>query len=127
MRLGLICCFAVASFAQKRTVTDAEVQRVHRSALLIDTHNDFPTELGGKDRPAGSAIEVVKSPANHTDLTRLRVGGVGAVFFADYVAARYGLGEAAYKRANEVPTTCRITWKRLEFASLSGALRIVLE
>ena len=37
--------------AQKRTVTDAEVKRVHASALLIDTHNDFPTEQAGQDRP----------------------------------------------------------------------------
>ena len=28
------------AFAQTRKVTDEEVMRVHRSALLIDTHND---------------------------------------------------------------------------------------
>src|SRR5262252_5108118 len=100
-RFLVLCFIAIAACAQKRTVTDAEVQRVHRSALLIDTHNDFPTEQAGKDRALGSAIEVIKSPASQTDLARLRAGGVGAAFFADYVAGRYGLGEAAYKRANE--------------------------
>lgn len=30
----------LSAFAQTRTVTDAEVMRVHRAALLIDTHND---------------------------------------------------------------------------------------
>jgi hypothetical protein len=31
----------VVAVAQTRTVTDAQVMRVHRSALLIDTHNDI--------------------------------------------------------------------------------------
>jgi membrane dipeptidase len=98
----VLCLAAMAVMAQKRTVTDAEVQRVHQSALLIDTHNDFPTGQAGKDRREGTAIDVVKSPMNHTDLTRLREGGVGAVFFAAYVSASYGLGERAYIRANQV-------------------------
>ncbi len=94
--------------AQKRTVTDAEVKRVHASALLIDTHNDFPTEQAGKDRPVtGGKIDIGNSPANHTDLKRLREGGVGAVIFAAYVAANYGLGPRAYARAQQVIDTIR--------------------
>src|SRR5258706_4072463 len=89
--------------AQKRTVSDAEVKRVHASALLIDTHDDFPTEQGGNDRPEGSAIDIgVASPKAHTDLARLHEGGVGGVFFAAYVAASYGLGPRAYERGLEV-------------------------
>jgi membrane dipeptidase len=93
--------------AQKRTVTDAEVKRVHASALLIDTHNDFPTEQAGNDRPmAGGARDIgVPAPMAHTDLARLRQGGVGGVFFAAYVAASYGLGERAYARAEQVIDT----------------------
>ncbi len=49
---------AMTLAAQKRTVSDAEVKRVHASALLIDTHDDFPTEQAGNDRPAGSAIDI---------------------------------------------------------------------
>ena len=91
--------------AQKRTVTDAEVKRVHASALLIDTHNDFPTEQAGNDRPSGVAIDIgVPSPMAHTDLARLRQGGVGAVFFAAYVA-NFGLGPRAYARAQQVIDT----------------------
>ena len=55
--------------AQKRTVTDAEVKRVHDSALLIDTHDDFPTEQAGQDRPfRGAVIDIAaSSPMAHTD------------------------------------------------------------
>jgi membrane dipeptidase len=108
MRKAIVVTFIAASLvsAQKRTVSDAEVKRVHASALLIDTHDDFPTEQGGNDRPAGSAIDIgVPSPKAHTDLARLREGGVGGVFFAAYVAASYGLGPRAYERGLEVIET----------------------
>src|ERR1700691_3742475 len=83
---------AMTLTAQKRTVTDAEVKRVHASALLIDTHNDFPTEQAGQDRPfTGAVIDIgAPAPMAHTDLARLKAGGVGAVFFAAYVGANFG-------------------------------------
>ena len=37
---------AQAPGRQKLTVGDAEVRRVHRSAILIDTHNDIPSDPG---------------------------------------------------------------------------------
>ena len=50
----------------------------------------------------GSAIDIgVPSPMAHTDLARLREGGVGGVFFAAYVAASYGLGPRAYERGQK--------------------------
>ena len=102
---GLLVAMTMAMTlaAQKRAVTDAEVKRVHASALLIDTHNDFPTEQMGNDRPVGVPVDIgVPSPMAQTDLARLRQGGVGAVFFAAYVAASYGLGPRAYERAQQV-------------------------
>ena len=105
MRKAIVIAFIAASLvsAQKRTVSEAEVKRVHASALLIDTHDDFPTEQAGNDRRAGMAIDIgVPSPMAHTDLARLREGGVGGVFFAAYVAASYGLGPQAYQRGLQV-------------------------
>src|SRR2546430_5153884 len=83
---------AVLIFSQNRTVTDAEVQRVHRSTLLIDTHNDVPSRtVEGFD--IGS-----RTGTGHTDIARLKEGGVGAQFFAVYVAARYVEGNHAANR-----------------------------
>ena len=39
--LGTLLVLGPAGFAQARQVSDAEVERVHKSALLIDTHNDI--------------------------------------------------------------------------------------
>ena len=69
--------------AQTRQVTDAEVMRVHRSALLIDTHNDVPMKTV-KGFDIGKA-----STKGSTDIPRLRAGNVGATFFAAYVPGRY--------------------------------------
>jgi membrane dipeptidase len=104
--IGLVA--AMMANAQKRTVSDEEVKRVHASAILIDTHNDFPTEEMGQDRPIGSRVDIgLASPKAHTDLARLRAGGVGAVFFAAYVGANFGLGNRAYTRAQQVIDTIR--------------------
>ncbi len=92
MRIAVILGFAAVSMlsAQNRKVSDEEVMRVHKSALLIDTHDDIPTEDKGKDRPPGGFFDIGKSSdKTHTDLPRLRQGGVGAVFFVAYVAANY--------------------------------------
>ena len=87
--------------AQTRTVTDAEVQRVHRAALLIDTHNDVPWRVvDGFD--IGS-----KTGEWHTDIARLKQGGVGAVFFVAYVGSEYVEGNHSARRALETIDTIR--------------------
>jgi membrane dipeptidase len=100
-RLLMICSFMTGAFAQTRTVTDAEVMRVHKSALLIDTHNDVTSRtVDGFD--IGS-----RESSGHTDITRLKEGGVGATFFAVYVAARYTEGNHAANRALQMIDTVR--------------------
>ena len=79
---GLACLCAVAA-AQERKVSDEEVMRVHRSAILIDTHNDVTSRTV-------DGFDIGKpSTETHTDLPRLRAGGVGATFFAVFVAGSY--------------------------------------
>src|SRR4249919_2248524 len=87
--------------AQTRTVTDAEVMQVHRSTLLIDTHNDVPSRtVEGFD--IGS-----NAKSGHTDIGRLKAGGVGAQFFAVYVAASYVNGNRSANRTLQMIDTVR--------------------
>ncbi len=91
------CALALAAgAAEKRSWTDAEVMNVHRSALLIDTHNDVPLLT-----VAGWDI-ATRNQKGHTDLARLKEGGVGATFFAAYVAASYAREKRAAARALEM-------------------------
>lgn len=85
---------AAALFA--REPSDAEVRRVHRSALLVDTHNDVPIRVR-----TGFDIGM-RAERGHTDLPRLREGGVGAVFFAVWVPPALVKEHACAHRALEM-------------------------
>ena len=100
-RLLLAAVTAILAGGQTRTVSDAEVMRVHRSALLIDTHNDVPSRtVEGFD--LGS-----RSGTGHTDIARLKEGGVGAQFFAVYVASSYVNGNRSANRTLQMIDTVR--------------------
>jgi membrane dipeptidase len=58
--------------------------RILRAVPLIDGHNDLPGEIRG--RGGLDSVDIaVSQPALHTDIARLRAGGVGAQFWAAYV------------------------------------------
>jgi len=86
----------MAAGAGAGTPDDAEVRKTHRSLLLVDTHNDAPMRV-----VAGFDIGQ-RSERGHTDLPRLKEGGVGAIFFSAYVAARYARQNQAAHRALEM-------------------------
>lgn len=65
-------------------VTD-EAVRIHRLAPVFDGHNDLPWALR-KSGDSVSQVDLRKSqPDLHTDIPRLRAGGVGAQFWSVYV------------------------------------------
>lgn len=65
-----------------------EALRIHNSGLLFDGHNDLPWEIR---QNGGASFEVVDisrpQPQMHTDIPRLRAGGVKAQFWSVYVPA----------------------------------------
>lgn len=92
---------SLAAAQTKRTVTDAEVAEITKSALLIDTHNDVTSRtVEGLD---------IGKPATdtHTDLPRLKQGGVGAVIFAAYVSSAYAKDNSSAHRALDMIDTVR--------------------
>ena len=60
---------------------------LHREALLIDGHNDYPWALREHDPARDLAHLDIKSPqpAIMTDIPRLKAGGVGGQFWSVYV------------------------------------------
>lgn len=95
MRLIAVIVFVMAvpcvsvPAADKATVvvTDA-ARRIHSAGFVFDGHNDLPWEVrqraGGSFDKADLAAGV---PRFHTDIPRLRIGNVGAQFWAAYVPA----------------------------------------
>lgn len=100
MRICVLVTFAAGLLAGQ-VVTDKQVDEVHRSALLIDTHNDVTS-----DTVNGLDIGPSRTKG-HTDTGRLRKGGVGAVFFAAYVAAANAEKGQSAHRALEMIDTIR--------------------
>lgn len=84
-----------------RTITDAMVREVHKSAILIDTHNDVTSRTV-------DGFDIGKTGSDsHTDISRLREGGVGAVFFAAYVSSDYAKDKTSAHRALQMIDTVR--------------------
>jgi membrane dipeptidase len=84
---------ACAAGAAERLIPqgDALLERaraLHRQSPLIDGHNDYPWELRQR---AGSDLDRLDisrpQPSIHTDIDRLRSGGVGGQFWSVYVPA----------------------------------------
>ena len=92
---------AQAPGRRKRAVTDEEVARVHKSALLIDTHNDVTGATV-------AGLDLGKPNTDHmTDIPRMKKGGMAAQFFAVYVAASYVEGNHSANRALQMIDTVR--------------------
>jgi membrane dipeptidase len=65
-----------------------EALRIHREAIVIDGHNDLPYKLRGKPGNLSRRFDIARpQPTLHTDIPRLRRGGVGAQFWSAYVSA----------------------------------------
>jgi membrane dipeptidase len=64
----------------------ARARRLHQQQPVIDGHNDLPWEIrvnGHSDLETMNPDAAL--PAQHTDVARLKAGGVGGVFWAAYV------------------------------------------
>ena len=101
MAASVVTLMAQAPGRHKRAVTDAEVMRVHRSAILIDTHNDITSSTV-------AGLDIGLPNTDHmTDIPRMKKGGMGAQFFAVYVAASYVEGNHSANRTLQMIDTVR--------------------
>jgi len=96
-----------------RDVVAERVARVLRTTPLIDGHNDLPEQLVDRvgnrlariDLAGGTATLV---PPMHTDLPRLRRGGVGGAFWSAFVSPRLPGPEAAVALVEQIDVVHRL-------------------
>lgn len=92
----------------------ARVRRILQRSPLIDGHNDLPWALreGFNNDPTAVDLRQNQS-ANpillHTDIPRLRAGGVGGQFWSVYVPATLTPLEAARETFEQIDTVRRLT------------------
>ncbi len=95
-RLGgaLVFCFCAASVLADDLHERA--MRLHKSAIVVDTHEDVPEELETHWKDLA-----VRNTVGHIDIPRWREGGVTAPFLAAYVNADYARSGGSAKKALE--------------------------
>ena len=64
-----------------------ETLDVHHSGILLDGHNDLPWAMREKAASSFDKVDIAKPTEFHTDIPRLRKGGVKAQFWSVYVPA----------------------------------------
>ncbi len=89
-------CFLVLALFSSIAGATQSYQKIHRKAVLIDTHNDVLSEsvLDGKD--ISNRLQ-----EGHSDLVRFQEGGVDIQFFSVYTGPKARNAEGPYKDANE--------------------------
>ncbi len=107
LMLAPTIALAQAPTAQER----ARVERTLRRTPLIDGHNDLPWAL--RSDHAGEIVDLTAdtrqlTPPLHTDIARLRAGGVGAQFWSVYVPASLKGLEATEAVREQIDLTRRI-------------------
>lgn len=90
--------------ARSSRATRAHVMSILRDTPLIDGHNDTPGQYLNRARNRLGGIDFASdtsrlTPPMHTDLPRLRAGGVGAQFWSVYIPIRAYPGRAGDARA----------------------------
>ena len=98
--LGSAVYPVAAQKPRTKSVTDAEVARITREAILIDTHDDVPSKTVN-----GYNIGT-PNKSGQTDLARMK-GFLGAEFFAVFVDAEYVNGNHSANRTLQMIDTVR--------------------
>src|SRR5215216_275460 len=111
--LAVFClafCFTTSGFAQNTTINKAAQSKqstkaarpdqqaqlkaraaaLHRASIVIDTHNDITSPMLEEGFDLGMRGDDPKAKVKtHTDLRRMKEGGLDAEFFAVYVGREY--------------------------------------
>ena len=107
---------ALSSPALAQAPTDAELQerarRVMQRTPLIDGHNDLPWALrqehGSDPQAVDLTVNLDATTDLHTDIPRLRAGGVGGQFWSVYVPASLPPVEAAQATFEQIDVVRRL-------------------
>jgi membrane dipeptidase len=92
--------------AKKRTrgpvTVSPEAMAIHRDAILVDGHNDLPWELRTRGDSSFRNFDIARSqPLLHTDIPRLKAGGVGAQFWSVFVPSSTTKDSSAVRKTLE--------------------------
>jgi membrane dipeptidase len=89
LAVGLVLCQLGPTLGNEPGSVSPQAREIHESSLLFDGHNNLVTSLLRKKDVSIGAIDLNRFQQGlHTDIPRLRQGGVGAEYFATYVSSK---------------------------------------
>jgi membrane dipeptidase len=117
--LTAVCLAAIAAPALAQSsggadpAGEARARRILETTPLIDGHNDLAEALRERFGNDPSAVDLTVDQSSnplrlHTDIPRLRAGGVGAQFWSVYVSANQTPVEAAKQTFEQIDTVRRV-------------------
>lgn len=112
--LLLAVAAVVASLVAQVDAVSARIDRILRQVPLIDGHNDLPWQMEKRVKNHIARIDLRQDqsklePALHTDIPRLKRGGVGGQFWSVYVPTTVSGPEAVQKTMEQIDVVERIT------------------
>jgi membrane dipeptidase len=106
-----ILAVTVSLTAQQDDTLLTRARALHRQVPLIDGHNDYPWALreNNAERDFGRLDIRVRQSKIHTDIPRLREGGVGAQFWSVYIPSTIQGPEAVLTTLEQIDVVHRMT------------------
>jgi membrane dipeptidase len=95
----------------KNETIEERAARLHRQAIIVDGHDDVPSVIFATGQDIGD-----RAPKGHTDLPRMKAGGITGSFFSIYVEGDLAtkptlLGGGALRRAVDLVD---VTYRQVE-------------
>ena len=88
--LTVLASMTVLSAQSGDAALMTRARALHKQVPLIDGHNDYPWELRQKAGRDLARLDIsTPQPAIHTDIARLRTGGVGGQFWSVYTPSDF--------------------------------------
>jgi membrane dipeptidase len=105
------CAPALSGVSRTAETLEERASRLHREIPLVDGHNDLPHQYLERVQGDLDALDIgVPQPELHTDIPRLRQSGLGAQFWAAYVAnEHYHDGTSAQRVMRKIDVIHRFT------------------
>jgi membrane dipeptidase len=115
-----------------KVVLTPEGARIHAAGMLFDGHNDLPWEIRDKGNSSFEILDISKpQTALHTDIPRLRQGGLKAQFWSVYVPSEHDkTGDALLQTLHQisiVKTMMQRYPEAFEFASTADDIERIVK
>lgn len=133
LQVAFFCTTLFADDAiRSPVILTPEAAAIHSDCMLFDGHNDLPWEIRERGNSSFETLDISKSqPSIHTDIPRLRQGGLKAQFWSVYVPADHEkTGDALLQTLHQisiVKSMMRRYPETFEFASTADDIERIVK